>query len=210
MPPRIPPSAASLSLPSTKPSIQTHCKSCLRRTFSSTPTLSETKLREQFWLWLRGPGENFRLPLPNSTNYLSAYDRRGSLIRAKDGGQNVSGQSKKEKSLDDGRTADEEALEAAATADEQENQLPPETLDDLRPFPLNRNFVSQSILSEDLRNEIWERVQQQGKSVRQVSIEMGVDMRRVAAVVRLVEVEKRMRAEVSTHFPFISFLRRPL
>jgi hypothetical protein len=32
--------------------------------------------------------------------------------------------------------------------------------------------------------------------VRQVSIEMGVDMRRVAAVVRLVEVEKRMIAEV--------------
>ena len=116
----------------------------------------------------------------------------------------MSSRSKKEKPSDDEMTSDEEALEAAATAEEQEIQLPPETLDDLRPFPLNSNFVSQSILSEDLRNEIWKRVQEQGKSVRQVSIEMGVDMRRVAAVVRLVEVERRMRAEVSTHSP--SFL----
>lgn len=139
---------------------------------------------------MRGPGENFRLPLPNSTNYLSAYDRRGNLLRSRE-----TGQSEKEKRVDEDMTADEEALEAAA---EQEDRLPPETLDDLRPFPLNKNFVSESILSEDLRNEIWERVQQQGKSVRQVSIEMGVDMRRVAAVVRLVEVEKRMRTEVST------------
>ena len=102
-------------------------------------------------------------------------------------------------------TPDEEALEAAATEQEQEYRLPPETLDDLRPFPLNRNFVSQSILSEDLRNEIWDKVRQQGKSVREVSVEMGVDMRRVAAVVRLVEVERRMKAEVSIHKHF-SFL----
>jgi hypothetical protein len=102
-------------------------------------------------------------------------------------------------------TADEEALEAAATETDrlqQEYRLPKESLDDLRPFPLNKNFVSQSILSEDLRNEIWERVQRQGKSVRQVSMEMGVDMRRVAAVVRLIEVERRMKAEVSLPMVF--------
>jgi hypothetical protein len=93
----------------------------------------------------------------------------------------------------DEMTEDEQALEAAT----EEARLPPETVEDLRPFPLNRNFVSESILSEEMRNEIWQRVQQQGKSVRQVSIEMGVDLRRVAAVVRLVEVEKRMIAEVS-------------
>ena len=149
---------------------------------------------------MRGPGENFRYPLTGSTNYLSAYDRRGTLLRGKDQGKNTKGESRKEKSLGDARTADEEALEAAATETEQENKLPKETLEDLRPFPLNKNFVSQSILSEDLRNEIWTRVQEQGKSVRQVSMEMGVDMRRVAAVVRLVEVEKRMIAEVSSSF----------
>ncbi|KAJ9612556.1 hypothetical protein H2200_004153 [Cladophialophora chaetospira] len=195
MPPRIPPSAASLARSSTKPSIETHCKSCLKRSFSSSPSLSQTKLREQFWMWLNGPGENFRYPLPGSTNYLSAYDRRGTLLRGKDQKQNVQGESSKEKPLDDTMTADEEALEAAVTETEKEYKLPKESLEDLRPFPLNKNFVSQSILSDELRNEIWERVQRQGKSVRQVSMEMGVDMRRVAAVVRLVEVENRMRAE---------------
>ncbi|KIW96947.1 uncharacterized protein Z519_02338 [Cladophialophora bantiana CBS 173.52] len=194
MPPRVSPSAVSLPLPTT-PTIQTHCKSCFQRALSSTPSLSQTKLREQFWLWLRGPGENFRHPLPGSTNYLSAYDKRGNLIRGK--GQETSGESAKEKSSEDAMTPDEEALEAAATEHEQEYKLPKETLDDLRPFPWNKHFVSQSILSEDLRNEIWDRVQRQGKSVRQVSIEMGVDMRRVAAVVRLVEVERRMRRESS-------------
>jgi hypothetical protein len=201
MPPRLPPSAV--------PSIQTHCKSCLQRHFSSTPSLPQTKLREQFWVWLRGPGENFRYPLPGSTNYLSAYDKRGNLLRNRGQEKNRKDESAVEKSLDEALTADEEALEAAATQTEKDYKLPKETLDDLRPFPLNRNFTSQSILSEDLRNEIWDRVQQQGKSVRQVSIEMGVDMRRVAAVVRLVEVERRMKAEVSTR-PYHSVFPHPI
>jgi hypothetical protein len=146
-------------------------------------------------LWLRGPGENFRYPLPGSTNYLSAYDRRGNLLR---GRPQVEKKDKSEEEKDSAEMTDDgRALEAAT----EEPKLPPETYEDLRPFPLNRNFVSESILSEEMRNEIWERVQRQAKSVRQVSIEMGVDLRRVAAVVRLVEVEKRMIAEVS-HHPF--------
>ncbi|OAP56954.1 hypothetical protein AYL99_09066 [Fonsecaea erecta] len=135
MPPRLSPSAVSLKTPN----IHTHCKSCFQRSFSSTPSLSQTKLREQFWLWLRGPGENFRHPLPGSTNYLSAYDRRGNLIR-RGRGQEASGESEKEKSSEDAVTADEEALEAAATEHEQEYKLPKETLEDLRPFPWNKNF----------------------------------------------------------------------
>ncbi|KKK18977.1 hypothetical protein P175DRAFT_0480460 [Aspergillus ochraceoroseus IBT 24754] len=64
-----------------------------------------------------------------------------------------------------------------------------------RPFPLNPNFISESILSEELRNEIYNQVVVKKKSVRAVSVEMGVDMRRVAAVVRLVELEKRMKEQ---------------
>ncbi|KAL2868188.1 mitochondrial 37S ribosomal protein mS45 [Aspergillus lucknowensis] len=64
-----------------------------------------------------------------------------------------------------------------------------------RPFPLNPNFVSESVLSEELRNEIYERVVVKKQSVRAVSVEMGVDMRRVAAVCRLVEMEKRWRQQ---------------
>ncbi|KAL6234956.1 hypothetical protein BDW75DRAFT_230740 [Aspergillus navahoensis] len=64
-----------------------------------------------------------------------------------------------------------------------------------RPFPLNQAFVSESILSEELRNEIYEQVVVKKKSVRAVSYDMGVDMRRVAAVCRLVAMEKRMRQQ---------------
>lgn len=65
-----------------------------------------------------------------------------------------------------------------------------------RPFPNNQTFVSESILSEELRNEIYTRVVEQKKSVRAVSVQFGIDMRRVAAVVRLVEMERRLRAQV--------------
>ncbi|KAL4933115.1 mitochondrial 37S ribosomal protein mS45 [Aspergillus undulatus] len=64
-----------------------------------------------------------------------------------------------------------------------------------RPFPLNAAFVSEPILSEELRNEIHKRVMVGKKSIRAVSAEMGVDMRRVAAVCRLVEIEQRMRQQ---------------
>lgn len=67
-----------------------------------------------------------------------------------------------------------------------------------RPFPNNQTFFSESILSEDLRNEIYKQVVDRKKSVRAVSVEYGIDMRRVAAVVRLVEMEKRQREQVST------------
>ncbi|EPS34659.1 hypothetical protein POX_a00369 [Penicillium oxalicum] len=64
-----------------------------------------------------------------------------------------------------------------------------------RPFPGNRSFISESILSEELRNEIYVRVVEKKKSVRAVSVELGVDMKRIAAVVRLVELERRQRAQ---------------
>jgi len=184
MPPRIGKQPIPISTPA--PSLQTHCRSCLRRHFSSTPS-TQTKLRREMFSWLNGPGENFRTPLPGSTNYLSAYDRRGKLLRQVEGdGTKSSGT----------ETPDSKALEAAATSPTLEK----ENRQDLRPFPLNTHFISQSVLSEELRQEIWKRVKVDGKSVRTVSVELGVEMRRVGAVVRLVEVEKRMRAEVCPIF----------
>ncbi|KAJ5406217.1 hypothetical protein N7465_007501 [Penicillium sp. CMV-2018d] len=64
-----------------------------------------------------------------------------------------------------------------------------------RPFPNNQNFFSEPILSEELRNEVYNRVVEQNKSARVVSVELGIDMKRIAAVVRLVELEKRQRAQ---------------
>ncbi|EXJ80385.1 hypothetical protein A1O1_08529 [Capronia coronata CBS 617.96] len=188
MPPRIPSSAASIAAKPT-PSIHTHCKSCLNRAFSSTPSSQTTQLRRRMFAWLmQGPGANFRQPLANSTNYLSAYDKKGTLLRERNKKHGTS----PAPSSEGPETDDMAALEEAA---EDEPSLPKEDLEDLRPFPLNKSFVSQSILSDELREEIWKRVKVDGKSVRQVSVEMSIDMRRVAAVVRLVEVERRMASE---------------
>ncbi|KAI5463976.1 eukaryotic mitochondrial regulator protein-domain-containing protein [Mariannaea sp. PMI_226] len=60
-----------------------------------------------------------------------------------------------------------------------------------QPFPLNPLFRSQSVLDESMRDLIWDKVTVRGESLKAVSAEMGVDVRRVAAVVRLKEVEKR-------------------
>jgi hypothetical protein len=75
--------------------------------------------------------------------------------------------------------------------------LPPETARDWAPFPLNRTFISQPVLSDELREEIWLRVMKDEKTVREVSAEFGVEMRRVGAVVRLKEVEKEWERLVS-------------
>ncbi|CAG7920390.1 unnamed protein product [Penicillium olsonii] len=64
-----------------------------------------------------------------------------------------------------------------------------------RPFPNNPNFVSESVLSEELRNEVYTRVVEEKKSVRAVSMDLGIDMKRIGAVVRLVELEKRQREQ---------------
>ena len=76
------------------------------------------------------------------------------------------------------------------------------------PFPLNPQFVSEPILSEQLSNEIYRRVVEQKKSVRSVSVEMRVDMRRVGAVVRLKQLEKRMKNEVC-YFSLLPFTFPP-
>lgn len=155
--------------------------------------------------WLeQGPGANFKQPLANSTNYLSAYDPKGNLIRDRKKKHGTA----PEVTPEGPETEDVLALEEAA---EEEPTVPKEDEEDLRPFPLNKNFISQSILSDELREEIWKRVRVDGKSVRQVSVEMGVDMRRVAAVVRLVEVEQRMVAEVCERsLSSLSRFRTPL
>lgn len=66
-------------------------------------------------------------------------------------------------------------------------------------------FISEPVLSEELRNEVYFRVKEQKKSPRAVSVELGIDMNRIAAVVRLVELERRQRDKVKfllNPFPF--------
>ncbi|OBT41885.1 hypothetical protein VE00_07396 [Pseudogymnoascus sp. WSF 3629] len=68
--------------------------------------------------------------------------------------------------------------------------LPPPGGADLRPFPRNADFVSQPVTSEPLREAVWEKIMKNGLSVKEVSKELGIEMSRVGAIVRLKEVEK--------------------
>ncbi|WYZ45495.1 hypothetical protein EsH8_VIII_000811 [Colletotrichum jinshuiense] len=69
------------------------------------------------------------------------------------------------------------------------------TLSQDQPFPMNPFFKSQPVLSEAMREEIFIRVKEKNESLKLVSAELGVDVRRVAAVVRMKEIEKQWTAE---------------
>ena len=85
----------------------------------------------------------------------------------------------------------------------EEGRLPPETLEDLRPFPLNRYFRSQPVLSEELREAIYQFVTRDGHSLQLASTSFGVSNERIGAVVRLKQMEKEWIAKVCS----LSFLR---
>ncbi|KAK4937434.1 hypothetical protein LTR66_015200 [Elasticomyces elasticus] len=74
--------------------------------------------------------------------------------------------------------------------EEGRSKLPKERASDLRPYPLNKEFRSQSVLSDELREEIWKRVAKGGQDVAEVSALFGVEMKRVGAVVRMKTLEK--------------------
>ncbi|KAF3480085.1 uncharacterized protein GIQ15_05432 [Arthroderma uncinatum] len=160
-------------------SISSPCRSLPQsRAFSSTPRVQAgPSLRQELIWWLKGPGSVFRNPLPGSTNYVSAYDDKGVLRRERH------------------RRFEGEDAEEKNEGENEDEDISAERMEDLRPFPLNQTFHSQSVLSEELRNEIYEQVVTKGNSVRHVSVSFGIDMRRIGAVVRLVELEKRMRSE---------------
>ncbi|KAF1988879.1 hypothetical protein K402DRAFT_452618 [Aulographum hederae CBS 113979] len=182
MPPRIRVSSVHPATPCTTPQARPpfqHRPSPSARPFSQTSCQS-TRLRKDLHEWLNGPGAAFRDPLPGSTNYLGAYGKDGRLLRAK-------APNKKPK-----ESSDPEASDGLENAEEKgEAELAPPSLEDLSPFPLNRQFRSQSVLSEALREEIWRQVVHEGKSIRAVSSKMGVTLERVGAVVRLKTIEKQ-------------------
>lgn len=178
----------------------------LARQFSSTSkNLRLHRQRAAMYAWLNGPGAPFRHPLPGSTNYLNAYDRSGRLLRVREENApaNVTQNQQSSGNPDGSMTlgAAGKNLEAA-----ESKPLPREHGDDFLVFPLNRHFKSQSVLSEELRDEIWRRVKEEGKTVREVSVELDVEMRRVGAVIRLKAVEEGWRQQVSLdifHLPLL-------
>jgi hypothetical protein len=66
-----------------------------------------------------------------------------------------------------------------------------------QPFPLNPLFRSEPVLDDAARELIYAKVIDEGSPLKAVSAELGVDVRRVAAVVRLKEVEREWKTQVS-------------
>lgn len=171
------------------------------------------------WEWLNGPGKVFKEPMKGSTNYLSAYDRQGNLIRGRP--QRDGSRFEQEAVPEATSVADETAIvqeeidSGVSEADRESNAakretarmrkaesdarggLPRERPSDMRPYPLNQDFRSESVLSEDLREELHRQVVERGVDISTVSAAFGVDTRRVAAVVRLKTVEKQWVEQVS-------------
>lgn len=221
MPPRISPhrlsQPTSVQCFRTRP--QLHPKPVVptlrRHEFHTTPPQC-TRLRRNMYAWLRGPGKVFRNPLPGSSNYLSAYDKQGQLLRARQNERDSPEQQDPE--LDESEesiqarerqagVAEEDVARRAGQRErrrrerqemEERGGLPKERASDLRPYPLNREFRSQPVLSQALREHIYELVVEQGVDLKSVSAQYGVDIRRVAAVVRLMGVEKEWTKEVSS------------
>jgi hypothetical protein len=102
---------------------------------------------------------------------------------------------KLEAAIREGEAEEKDAI-AASNKKEDDDKLPPESAEDLRPFPLNPYFRSQPVLSEDLREAIYQRVKRDGATVSLASVEFGVSNERVGAVVRLKQMEKEWIAQV--------------
>lgn len=76
------------------------------------------------------------------------------------------------------------------------------------PFPSNPAFKSQPVLSEEARESIYQRVHDFMEPIKFVSADLGVDHRRVAAVVRMKAVEKEWERTVRTRSSRRAFASR--
>lgn len=100
------------------------------------------------------------------------------------------------------RRLDEEA--AKEDNKQKELKLPPESKEDLRPFPANRYFQSQPVLSEELREAIYQAMIDpvNPMSLQAASVHFGVSNERVGAVYRLKHMEKQWIAKVRCNTPY--------
>lgn len=175
--------------------------------------------------WIEGPGAVFKRQREDSTNYLGAYDKAGRLIRASESRAKerelqrqladptteteravdaeseleeirMKEEDEKHKEAGRGGSRDRKGAKGGGKDGGEEKEVPPETIEDLLPFPLNPFFRSQSVLSEALRDEVYRRVVEAGQTVREVSQALSITMERVGAVVRLKTIENDWSRDV--------------
>ncbi|KAF2087083.1 hypothetical protein K490DRAFT_73901 [Saccharata proteae CBS 121410] len=166
------------------------------RQFSQSCRRDATLLRRQMYAWLNAAGHKFRNPLPGSTNYLGAYDKFGNLVRAQSEEQ-PEGAKEGENPDEQGGPKSEENMPQQVG----DKKLPPESQEDLRPFPVNPHFRSLPVLDEEMRELIYEIVEDstlpvpREKRLEIASVQYGVSVERVGAVVRLKALEKSWEKE---------------
>lgn len=67
-----------------------------------------------------------------------------------------------------------------------------------QPFPNNPLYRSEKVVSEGTKRLIYERATEGGQALKAIAAEMGLDVRRVAAIVRLKEAQKQWTEDVSS------------
>lgn len=75
----------------------------------------------------------------------------------------------------------------------------------INPMPNNKAFKSEPVLDEPTRYLVYKRVTQEGESIKSVAASIGLDMRRVAAIVRLMSIERQWFEQVRFSSPPSSF-----
>lgn len=179
--------------------ITTSKESC--RSFSLSIRLNrQVRMRREMFKWLNRVGKNLQEPINDSTNYLSAYSVNGNIRRVEE--RTVEHLRKVEEIktlIKDNPDLKEEKQNELNRLEEQysieSKKIPAPTRRDMMPFPANKDFVSEPVLGPWLQNEIWADVTVRGMTVREVSSLRGVEMNRVAAVIRLLEVEKAWKEQ---------------
>jgi hypothetical protein len=182
-------------------------------------------MRDEMYQWLLGKGDKFKNPSPNGPNYLDApFAPKKGNAKGKDG--DLRGKTPMEEvteaigQLDEVPASPEVDTDSATQAgsgkmsDEEEyydtmNRLKKargsksSRRDDLevnlQPFPQNPHFISEPVLSEDLKEAIYKDVKMENRTVRETSEHYKVSMERVGAVVRMKQMERDWLEQVRQH-----------
>lgn len=175
--------------------------------------------------WLNQTGKEFKIPREDRTPmYLgglgslsesdaqkafnasaAAKGQEGSVDpKVKDNDSNVEGEA--EVKAEDFDPSREERKDAEGRGDKGDGRFDKPREEkrrigskELTPFPLNQAFSSQPVLSEEFREMIYTKAVEDKMSVRSISAESGVTMERVAAVIRMKQMERDWVKQVSHH-----------
>ncbi|KAI9894726.1 MAG: hypothetical protein M1814_002082 [Vezdaea aestivalis] len=151
----------------------------------------KTVRRRRFESWINSPlGTKLRYaPPPDWSSYLTSRNRATGRLSKLEMAISARKENSKKKETTDYQ--DYEPLDP--------NVAPTATISAMNqrhtPFPQNSAFVSLPILDEEVRENIWLKVYVGGESIESVSRELCVDIRRVAAVTRLMTIQRRWERE---------------